>query len=149
MYYSSQYQYTMYSLQQCVCQSPKSAINEQVAQMNMNTRLQMMQMEQCIQNQIPHISFWGYTSAGMWNPCGYPYTGTMGGASGTIGGGGAGACVTINALDSRINQYSPKKESWIERLDRLIFPVDPIRDWVENEVERISKQYAWIDHVRE
>lgn len=57
MYYSSQYPYTMYSLQQCVCQSPKSAINEQVAQMNMNTRLQMMQMEQCIQNQIPHISF--------------------------------------------------------------------------------------------
>lgn len=57
--------------------------------------------------------------------------------------------MTINALDSRINQYSPKKESWIERLDRLIFPVDPIRDWVENEVERISKQYAWIDHVRE
>lgn len=42
MYYPNQffYPYTIYSPQQCICQSPQSAINEQVAQMNMNTRLQ-------------------------------------------------------------------------------------------------------------
>lgn len=41
----------------------------------------------------------------------------------------------------------PKRESWIERLDRLIFPADPIRDWVESEIERISRKYAWIDEI--
>ena len=149
MYYPNQffYPYTIYSSQQCICRQPQSAINEQMAQMNMNTRLQMMQIEQCIQSQIPHTSFSNYTPAAMYNPYGYSCTNAIGGAHGYIGSGGAGICVTINSLDSRMTQYSPKKESWIERMDKLIFPVDPIRDWVESEIERISKKYAWIDYA--
>ena len=55
---------------------------------------------------------------------------------------------SYNPVDSSMCQYiPPKRESWIERLDRLIFPADPIRDWVESEIERISKKYAWIDEV--
>ena len=53
--------------------------------------------------------------------------------------------MTFNSLDSRMNKYCSKKESWIEKMDKLIFPNDPIRDWVENEVERISRKYAWTD----
>lgn len=53
-------------------------------------------------------------------------------------------CTTFNSLDSRTNEYCFKKESWIEKMDKLIFPNDPIRDWVENEIERISRKYAQI-----
>lgn len=53
----------------------------------------------------------------------------------------------MNSLDGKMTQYSSKKESWIEKLDKLIFPIDPIRDWVESEIERISKKYAWIDNA--
>lgn len=56
-------------------------------------------------------------------------------------------CVTFNPLDSRMTQYYPKEEPLIEKLDKLIFPIDPIRDWVESEVERISKKYAWLNEV--
>ena len=56
-------------------------------------------------------------------------------------------CVTLNSLNSRTNKYCSKKESWIEKMDKLIFPNDPIRDWVENEVERISREYDWISQV--
>lgn len=69
------------------------------------------------------------------------------GAHGYIGGGGAGICVTRNLLDGKMIQYSPKKESWIEKLDKLIFLINPIRDWAESEIERISKKYAWIDNA--
>lgn len=149
MYYPNQffYPYTIYSPQQCICQSPQSAINEQVAQMNMNTRLQMMQMEQCIQSQIPHMNFPSYTPVATGSLYKSTCVGTVGGAHGYIGGGGAGICVTRNLLDEKMTQYSLKKESWIEKLDKLIFPIDPIRDWVESEIERISKKYAWIDNA--
>lgn len=149
MYYPNQffYPYTIYSPQQCICQSPQSAINEQVAQMNMNTRLQMMQMEQCIQSQIPHINFPSYTPVATGRFYKSTCVGTAGGTYGHIGGGGAGICVTMNPLDGKMTQYSSKKESWIEKLDKLIFPIDPIRDWVESEIERISKKYAWIDNA--
>ena len=153
MYYPNQffYPYTIYSPQQCICQSPQSAINEQVAQMNMNTRLQMMQMEQCIQSQIPHMNFPSYTPVATGSLYKSTYIGTEGyigsGAHGYIGGGGAGICVTRNLLDGKMTHYSSKKESWIEKLDKLIFPIDPIRGWVESEIERISKKYAWIDNA--
>lgn len=58
-------------------------------------------------------------------------------------------CGTFNPIDASVCQSFTKKESLQERLYNSVFPIDPIRDWVENEVERISKQYAWIDHVRE
>lgn len=135
------YPYTIYSPQQCVCQSYQSAINEQVAQMNMSARMQMLQLEQCMQSQIPYANL---PSCAIYTPGGY-YAG--GGASGYIGNAGSGFCMTFNSLDSRMNEYCSKKESWIEKMDKLIFPNDPIRDWVENEVERISRKYAWTDQI--
>lgn len=45
-----------------------------------------------------------------------------------------------------INVYGkPKKKLTIYDLDRLIFPFDPIRDWVEKEVKRINEKYAWAE----
>lgn len=32
-------------------------------------------------------------------------------------------------------------------LDRLIFPEDPIRDWVEKKVSEINAKYAWADKI--
>lgn len=135
MYYPNQffYPYTIYSPQQCVCQSYQSAINEQVAQMNMSARLQMLQLEQCIQSQIPYDNLPIHK---IYTPGGY-----------YAGGGGSGFCIRFNSLDSRMNECCSKKESWIEKMDKLIFPNDPIRDWVENEVERISRKYAWTDQI--
>lgn len=106
--------------------------------MNMNARLQMLQLEQCMQSQIPYANL---PSCAIYTPGGY-YAG--GGASGYIGNAGSGFCTTFNSLDSRTNEYYSKKESWIEKMDKLIFPNDPIRDWMENEVERISRKYAQI-----
>lgn len=120
--------YTIYSPQQCICQSPQSAISEQVAQMNMNTRLQTMQIEQAMQFQTDMINQ-SINSI-------LPYHNST------------ACCATFNRVDSSMCQYMPpKQESWIERLDRLIFPENPIRDWVESEIERISREYAWIDEV--
>lgn len=90
--------------------------------------------QQCVCQNLP--------SCAIYTPGSY-YAGV--GASGYIGDSGAGFCVTFNSLDSRMNKYCSKKESWIEKMDKLIFPNDPIRDWVENEVERISRKYAWTD----
>lgn len=87
----------------------------------------MLQLEQCMQSQFIYVNF--------------------GGDSGYIGNGGSGRCTTFNALDSRMNEYPSKKESWIEKMDKLIFPNDSIRDGVENEVERISRKYTWIDEI--
>lgn len=47
-----------------------------------------------------------------------------------------------------VNVYGkPKKKLTIYDLDRLIFPFDPIRDWVEKEVKRINKKYAWAEEL--
>ena len=47
-----------------------------------------------------------------------------------------------------VNVYGkPKKKLTIYDLDRLIFPFDPIRDWVEKKVKRINKKYAWAEEL--
>ena len=47
-----------------------------------------------------------------------------------------------------VNVYrKPKKKLTIYDLDRLIFPFDPIRDWVEKKVKRINKKYAWDEEL--
>ena len=41
---------------------------------------------------------------------------------------------------------TPKyKKVSLENLEKELFPNDPIRDWVEKELDRINKKYAWID----
>ena len=41
----------------------------------------------------------------------------------------------------------PKKKFTIYDIDRLLFPFDPIRDWVEKEVKRINEKYAWAEEL--
>ena len=45
-----------------------------------------------------------------------------------------------------VNVYGKlKKKLTIYDLDQLIFPFDPIRDWVEKKVKRINEKYAWAE----
>lgn len=109
--------YTMYSPPQSICWNPEAAI-----------ALQTMQIEQAMQFQTDMINQSINSILPYYNP--------------------TACCATFNRVDSSMCQYiPPKQESWIERLDRLIFPADPIRDWVESEIKRISRKYAWINEV--
>lgn len=56
-------------------------------------------------------------------------------------------CGTFNPLDANMCQKLTKKESLQERLYNSVFPIDPIRDWTEKEIERICKKYSWIDEI--
>lgn len=56
-------------------------------------------------------------------------------------------CGTFNSLDAKMCQRFAKKESLQERLYNSVFPIDPIRDWTEKEIERICKKYSWIDEI--
>lgn len=44
-------------------------------------------------------------------------------------------------------QHCEKPKTNIFDLDRLIFPEDPIRDWVEKKVSEINAKYAWADKI--
>ena len=45
-----------------------------------------------------------------------------------------------------VNAYGkPKKKLTIYDLNQLIFPFDPIRDWVEKKTKEINKKYAWAE----
>ena len=41
----------------------------------------------------------------------------------------------------------PKKKLTIYDLNRLIFPFDPIRDWVEKKTKEINEKYAWAEEL--
>lgn len=41
----------------------------------------------------------------------------------------------------------PKNKLTIYDLNRLIFPFDPIRDWVEKKTKQINEKYAWADSL--
>lgn len=52
------------------------------------------------------------------------------------------------AFDRAINQFGKTKPHLtIYDLDRLIFPEDPIRDWVTKQVAEIEKKFAWADQL--
>lgn len=52
------------------------------------------------------------------------------------------------AYDRAINQFGKTKPRLtIYDLDRLIFPEDPIRDWVTKRVAEIEKKFAWADQL--
>lgn len=54
------------------------------------------------------------------------------------------------AFDRAINQFGkPKPRLTIYDLNRLIFPEDPIRDWVEKKTKEIDKKFAWADELME
>lgn len=39
----------------------------------------------------------------------------------------------------------PKKKLDIYALDRVLFPYDPIRDYIERQVSSIEQRYNWLD----
>ena len=109
--------YTMYSPPQSTCWNPEVPIALQTMQIEQTMQFQTDMINQSINSILPY-----------YNP--------------------TACCATFNRVDSSMCQYiPPKQESWIERLDRTIFPVDPIRDWAESEIKRISREYAWINEV--
>ena len=109
--------YTMYSPPQSICWNPEAAIALQTIQIERAMQFQTDMINQSINSILPY-----------YNP--------------------TACCATFNRVDSSMCQYiPPKQESWIERLDRTIFPVDPIRDWAESEIKRIARKYAWINEV--
>lgn len=38
--------------------------------------------------------------------------------------------------------HKEKRKDWIYELDRIIFPDNPIRDYIEAEVKKIKEKYA-------
>ena len=56
-------------------------------------------------------------------------------------------CNAFSYIDASVCQKFAKKESLQERLYNSVFPIDPIRDWTEKEIERICKKYSWIDEI--
>lgn len=62
-------------------------------------------------------------------------------------------CNQITALNSRLSDMvnvaqvqcvlEPKKpKDWIYELDKIIFPDNPIRDYIEEEVRKVKEKYA-------
>mgnify|MGYP007014945868 CR=1 FL=1 len=49
---------------------------------------------------------------------------------------------TCNAIPKR-PALEPKKPT-IEEMDRILFPVNPIRDWAEREQRKIEEKYSWL-----
>lgn len=59
-------------------------------------------------------------------------------------------CFCYSPLDQNISQIEYKKEKrlTIEELDLLLFPNNPIRDWIKKEIKRIEEKYKWIEEIR-
>lgn len=50
-------------------------------------------------------------------------------------------------VDRLIHSLAPKKKLTLYDLQRLIFPEDPIRDWVERKTREIEERYKWVDKL--
>lgn len=62
-------------------------------------------------------------------------------------------CFCYLPLNQNICQIEYKEEKkekrlTIEELDLLLFPDNPIRDWIEKEVKRIEEKYKWIEEIK-
>lgn len=55
--------------------------------------------------------------------------------------------VSLNEDEIVIVHDQPKNKLTIYDLNRLIFPFDPIRDWVEKKTKEINEKYAWADSL--
>ena len=54
---------------------------------------------------------------------------------------------SLNEDEITIIHDQPKNKLTIYDLNQLIFPFDPIRDWVKKEVKRINEKYAWAEEI--
>lgn len=49
---------------------------------------------------------------------------------------------TCNAIPKK--SILESKKLTIEEMDRILFPVNPIRDWAEREQRKIEEKYSWL-----
>ena len=49
---------------------------------------------------------------------------------------------TCNAIPKK--SIPESKKLTIEEMDRILFPVNPIRDWAEREQRKIEEKYSWL-----
>lgn len=49
---------------------------------------------------------------------------------------------TCNAIPKK--SIPESKKLTIEEMDRILFPVNPIRDWAEREQRKIEEKYRWL-----
>lgn len=54
---------------------------------------------------------------------------------------------SLNEDEITIIHDQPKNKLTIYDLNRLIFPFDPIRDWVEKKTKEINEKYAWTNSL--
>lgn len=55
--------------------------------------------------------------------------------------------VSLNEDKITIVHDQPKNKLTIYDLNRLIFPFDPIRDWVEKKTKEINEKYTWVNSL--
>ncbi len=55
--------------------------------------------------------------------------------------------VRVETMNKAIDSFKVKKRLTIYDLDRLIFPEDPIRDWVEMKTKEIEKKFSLADSL--
>lgn len=47
-----------------------------------------------------------------------------------------------------VTVYRPRRIT-IEELDRILFPYDPIREYFDQEIEKIEQKYRWIKRMED
>lgn len=53
-----------------------------------------------------------------------------------------------NTMCAQSTSYTPyKKKLTIYDIQKLIFPEDPIRDWVEKKTREIEERYKWVNEL--
>lgn len=55
--------------------------------------------------------------------------------------------IQVETICKAVDSLKVKKHYTIYDLDRLIFPEDPIRDWVEKRTKEIEKKFSWADNL--
>ena len=54
---------------------------------------------------------------------------------------------SLNEDEITIIHDQPKNKLTICDLNQLIFPFDPIRDWVEKKTKEINEKYSWTNSL--
>lgn len=110
-----------------MCQASQDSIlrmqqNIQQAQINASLRMQQSKLNACIATRFNELSYGIDTT--LYYADNVPYFG-------------------LN--EDCVVETPKKKKLTIYDLARLIFPDDPIRDYVEKKVAEIEERYRWID----
>lgn len=99
-----------------------SSLYQQTQQANieqLNSKILELQIQQCCCNQTSQLN---QRLSNMINTAPVP-------------------CMSSSAI-SFISYEEQKPKDWIYELDKIIFPDNPIRDYIEEEVRKIKEKYA-------